>query len=123
MLLTMKGRKGLGVGCGDGGREYGRITEGGRRDWSRPAGSEVALHVDCLGYALVRTATGTAPAPLAVEVWELVGAAAALRIEGEWSAAPFVLGRLELHVRRGDAADEHVAVPLDVDQSRTGLGM
>jgi hypothetical protein len=44
-------------------------------------------------------------------------------IEGEWSAAPFVLGRLELHVPRGDAADEHVAVPLDVDQSRTGLGM
>src|SRR5437667_330264 len=107
MLLRAKGGKGLGVGCGEGGGEYGCITGRGRRDGSRPAGCEIVVRVARHGcYAVTRTAPGTAPA--------------ALRIEGDGSAGPFVLGRLELEVPQGDRADEACPVPLDVDQSRAG---
>ena len=81
MLLRAKGEKGLGVGCGEGGREYRRITEGGRRDGSRPAGSEGALQAGSHGYGLVRTATGTAPAALALGVsWKSASWAKAISI-------------------------------------------
>ena len=45
MLLRAKGRKGLGVGCGEGGGEYGCITGRDRRDGSRPAGCEIVVEV------------------------------------------------------------------------------
>jgi hypothetical protein len=81
MLLRAKERKGSDVGCGEGGREYRRMTNGGRRDRLRPAGSEVALQADSHGYAPVRTATGTAPAALAAEVfWKSASWAKAISI-------------------------------------------
>ena len=74
-------REELDGGGGEGGREYRCITEGGRRDGSRPAGSEVVLQAGSHGYALVRTATGTVPAALAVEVfWKSASWARAISI-------------------------------------------
>jgi hypothetical protein len=71
----------LDVGRGEGGREYSCMTEGGRRDGSHPAGSEVVLHVRSHGYALVRTAAGTAPAALLVGVfWKSGSSARAISI-------------------------------------------